>query len=282
MQSLARPSRHRGAYLSALAATALVLSAPDSHAQAPVAALSYADFADLALPAPIAAHVRIVRAVRLKDEQATEVPPGKTRFYVQADVVSLIKGPTGLPVRVAYLLDLPNNVDGRAPKLARKSEHLLFASEVEGRPGELRLAAADAHVPFDAAAGQQLRALLREAAAAGAAPRITGVGRSFHVPGSLPGESETQIFLLAADGQPISLNIIRRPGEEPIWAVALSEIVDDAAEPPRRNSLLWYRLACSLPQSLPRQSVAEGDAAAVQADYRLVLDSLGPCERTRG
>lgn len=265
-----------------LAATALALAAPESLAQVQPASPSYADLADLALPAPIAAHVRIARAVRLKDEQAQGVPAGKSRFYVQADIVSLIKGPSGLPVRVAYLLDLPNRPDGKAAKLERKSEHFVFASEVDGRPGELRLAAADAHIPFDAGSGQQLRELLREAALADAAPRITGVGRSFHVPGALPGEGETQIFLQAADGRPISLNVIRRPGEEPIWAVALSEIVDQAAEPPSRNSLLWYRLACSLPRSLPPQSVSEGSAQAVAADYRLVLDSLGPCERTRG
>jgi hypothetical protein len=66
--------------------------------------------------------------------------------------------------------------------------------------------------------------------------------------------------------------------------VALSEIVDEAAAPPAPNTLLWYRLACGLPRSLPRQSLAEADAegaAAIQADYRLVLERLGPCVRTR-
>jgi hypothetical protein len=78
---------------------------------------------------------------------------------------------------------------------------------------------------------------------------------------------------------------LRRPGERPRWSVALSEIVDEAATPPARETLLWYRLACALPATLPAQSLAEGtseqDAAAIRADYRLVLDSLGPCGRTR-
>jgi hypothetical protein len=129
-----------------------------------------------------------------------------------------------------------------------------------------------------------VRSLLREAARPDAPPRITGIGRAFHVPGSIPGESETQIFLQTADNRPVSLTILRRPGERPRWAVALSEIVDDAAEPPRPESLLWYRLACTLPPSLPAQSLRDSsrnEAAAIQADYRLVMERLGPCRRSR-
>ena len=78
--------------------------------------------------------------------------------------------------------------------------------------------------------------------------------------------------------------MLRRPGQTPQWAVALGEIVDEAAEPPARDTLLWYRLACTLPRALPRQSLADADPGtgpAIQADYRLVLDALGPCTRTR-
>ena len=71
------------------------------------------------------------------------------------------------------------------------------------------------------ATAERLRAIVREARAADAPPRITGIGRAFHVPGSLPGESETQIFLQTADSRPISLSVLRRPGEQPRWSVAL-------------------------------------------------------------
>jgi hypothetical protein len=129
-----------------------------------------------------------------------------------------------------------------------------------------------------------VRAILREASGAAPPPRIAGIGRAFHAPGSLPGESETQIFLQTAGGRPVSLNVLRRPGQTPLWSVALSEIVDDAAQPPAPDTLLWYRLACALPQALPQQSLADSDAASVRAirsDYRLVLDRLGPCRRSR-
>jgi hypothetical protein len=267
-------------------ASSLFLAAP-AESQGPLnpaALLSYADLADLALPAPVSAHLKVARAVALKGEQAAGVPAGKTRFYVEADVVSLIKSARGLPAKVSYLVDLPSDSSGRAPKLAKKSEYIVFAAPVPDRPGELRLTAADAQVPWSAAAVERVRQILKEAASADAAPRISGIGRAFHVPGSLPGESETQIFLQTSDGRPVSLNVLRRPGEQPRWAVALSEIVDDSAEPPKPNTLLWYRLACTLPRALPRQSLAEADsdqAGAIQADYRLVVQQLGPCARTR-
>ena len=265
---------------------ALLAAAPaDSQGPAAVPNPSFADLADLSLAAPIAAHVRLRRAVALKAAEAGNVPAGKSRFYVEADVVSLIKGADGLPARVSYLADLPLGANGKPPKLSKKSEFIILASPVTGRPGELRLVASDAQLPFTPDRAALVRAILREASSPDAPPRITGIGKAFHVPGSLPGESETQVFLQTADGRPISLSVLRRPGETPRWAFALGEMVDDAAEPPKPNSLLWYRLACTLPPSLPSHSLAEAEQeqrAAIQADYRLVIEQLGSCARSRG
>jgi hypothetical protein len=272
-------------FCAAAAAAWLIAAAPPVGESVPAGpALTYADLADLGLAAPVAAHVRIAKAVVLKGAQAAGARPGHARFYVESDLVSLIRGPQGLPARVAYVVDLPLDSKGKAPKLRKKSEYILLASAVPGRPGELRLIAPDAQIGWTAHRAETLRAIFREAAAADAAPRITGIGRAFHAPGSIPGESETQIFLQTQSGRPVSLNVLRRPGQNPHWSVSLSEIVDDAAEAPRPNSLLWYRLACTLPGSLPGQSLAESsgdEAQAIRADYRLVLQGLGPCARTR-
>jgi hypothetical protein len=268
----------------AIAVTAAFPANGESPAAPPQAALTYADLADLALAAPIAAHVRLVRSVALKPAEAGAVPPGRSRHFIEADVISLIRGAQGLPARVSYLADLPLGPKGKPAKLPKKSEHIVLAQSVAGRPGELRLVAPDAQLAFTPGVAEQLRSILREASAAAAPPRITGIGKAFHVRGSLPGESETQIFLQTADERPVSLSVIRRPGETPRWAVALSEIVDDAALPPQPNSLLWYRLACTLPRALPAQSLADagaGEAAAIQADYRLVIERLGSCARSR-
>jgi hypothetical protein len=274
-----------------VAAGAALLSggsyATDSQQQAAPAAppaLTYADAADRAVSAPIAAHVRVVRASALRERDAPGVRAGHRRFLVTADVVSLIRAPDALPARVSWLVDLPNDSRGRAARLPKRTELLVLAAPVAGRPGELRLAAPDAQLPYSAPLAERLRAIHRELAGGNPPPRITAVGRAFHVPGAIPGESETQIFLQTADQRPVSLSILRRPGEQPRWVVSLAEFVDENAAAPRAETLLWYRLACTLPRALPPQSMAAAsgeEARAIQADYRLVLQGLGPCTRTR-
>jgi hypothetical protein len=258
---------------------------PQAPGAAPAAsALTYADTADLALAAAVAAHVRVVRAAAVRERDATGVSPGYRRFLVEADVVSLIRAPAPLPARVRWLIDLPNDSRGRAARLPRRTELLVLASAVPDRAGELRLVAADAQLPYAAATAERVRAILREASQPNPAPRITAVGRAFHVAGAVAGESETQIFLQTANERPISLSVLRRPGEQPRWAASLGEIVDENAAAPRRDTLLWYRLACTLPRTLPQQSLAAAsapEAAAIAADYRLVIEALGPCTRTR-
>ncbi|MBX9729190.1 MAG: hypothetical protein K2X31_09805, partial [Sphingopyxis sp.] len=84
-------------------------------------------------------------------------------------------------------------------------------------------------------------------------------------------------------GDPVSLSILRRPGETPRWAVAFGEIVDESATVPQRRTLGWYRLACGLPPALPPASLAAmpgAEARATAEDYALVLRSLGACDRS--
>lgn len=271
--------------LRAAAGLLLVASqAAESQTDSPAPALTYADLADLAIAAPVAAHVRVARVERLREAEAPNAPPGHRRFLVEADIVALIRGPSGLPARIRYLVDLPNDSRGRPAELRRRSEWLLLASRSTVRPEELRLAAPDAQLAYTPELAERLRTVLREASASGAAPRITGIGRAFHVPGSLPGESETQFFLQTEGNRPISISVLRRPNEPPRWAVSLTEVIDEAAPSPARDTLLWYRLACSLPAELPRQSLSESsaeEARAIEADYRLVMESLGRCARNR-
>ena len=246
-------------------------------------ALSYADVADLVLGSPVILDATVRSASRIKGAEAANVAPGRTRFYVEADVTALIRGAGGVPPRIGYVVDLAPGPDGRLPKL-KKMRVLAFARSGAAASSQLQLSAPDGQQPWSAPLDATVRAVAAEAVSADTPPRITGVGNAFHVPGSLPGEGETQIFLSTADNRPVSLSVLTRPGEQRRWAVALSEVVDEAAAPPRPNSLLWYRLACGLPQSLPDHSTAElapDDATAAQDDYRFVLSSLGPCRRTR-
>ena len=55
----------------------LVLSGP-AESQIPARAPSYADLADLALAAPVAAEVRLTKVIHLKPKQTTNKPTKKT------------------------------------------------------------------------------------------------------------------------------------------------------------------------------------------------------------
>jgi hypothetical protein len=254
-----------------------------SPAVAAEAGPSYADLADLVIAAPVIADATIRSATRIKGAEAAGLVSGQSRFYVEADVAALIRGAGGLPPRIGYLLDIAPDARGRLPRL-KKMRVLLFARPVAATPGQLQLIAPDAQLGWSEALDARVRGVAREIVAADAPPVITGVGSAFHVPGALPGEGETQVFLTTADNRPVSLSVLRRPGERPRWAVALSEIVDDAAGPPARDTLLWYRLACSLPPELSARSTAAlepAEADAARTDYRVVVAALGACGRTR-
>lgn len=269
-----------------LAATAtLFLTTVDSSAQpAPAGAqFSYADLADRALPAPVALVVTVSEAIRLPTEQAPRLAPGFARLYVEATATRLIRGPADIPPQVRYLADVPLDAKGKVPKL-KKTQMLILARPVSGRSGELQLVSSDAQIPLTPEVERRVRAILTEAVRPDAPPVITGVASAFHVAGTIPGEGETQVFLTTVGNRPISLNILRRPGQQPVWSVALTEVVDEAAQPPERETLLWYRLACGLPAVLPGAALADLDsdaAAAARADYRYVREQLGACTRSR-
>jgi hypothetical protein len=268
---------------------ALALTSAASPAQPPGSSTaltapgySFADLADLASNAPTVIDAQIRSAIRLKPTEST-IPQGMARFYVEADARTLIRGAPGSPARFTYLADVPLDARGKPPKL-KKMRVLLLARPVPGKPGSIQLVAPHAQIPWSQSADTQLRAILGELTAANAAPHITGVRSAFYVPGTVQGEGETQIFLQTVTGNPVSISVIRRPGEIARWSVALGEIVDEAAGAPRPGSLLWFRLACSLPAALPDRAIDPGDpanAAQARADYQVVRDGLGPCTRQK-
>lgn len=279
------------ASLTALGAGITGVSAqPTPVATAPASPYSYADIADLATAAPMAIQARIASASALKPDRAPGVAAGHSRFYVEADVVSLIRGAGPLAARISYLVDLPNGANGKPAKLKKKQPVLLFAGPVAGAAagtnstGSVRLVAPDAQLPWDPATEARLRAILTELVKPGAPPAITGFANGFHVPGTLPGEGETQLFLDTATGEPMSLTILTSADGSRRWAAAFGEIVDGSAAVPPRDTLAWYRLACGLPRQLPLNKLAgtpPEDRRKAASDYAVVLGALGDCARTR-
>jgi len=244
---------------------------------------AYADLVDLADSAELVLRAKVRKMIRVEDARSPGLKPGHGRFYVQAETVALVTGTSGLGESLAYLVDLPLDSSGKPPKL-KKLDVLLFARSVPGRPGELQLVAPDAQLVWDVASEGRVRTVLGELIDPDAPGVVSGVREIIHVPGTLAGEGETQIFLATSDGSPASITVSHRAGLPPAWGASFTELVANVGSPPVRDTLEWYRLACFLPNSVPNNANhSESPASRSQAlaDYRFVLGDLGVCERKR-
>ncbi len=259
------------------------------HAQTPAAtpaaatsAPTYADLATLSEASELVIRAQIRRQTTLKPERAPDVAPGFARLYVEAQTIALIAGRSSVGGTLAYLVDVPLDAKGKVPKL-KKQEFVLFARSVPGRAGQLQLVSPTAQLAYTPELEARLRPILTELYAAdGAPPRITGISDALAVQGTLTGESETQIFLATENRSPVSITVLRRPGQQVQWGVSWGEIIDSSARPPQPETLRWYRLACALPAQLPSNAnlAREADERRLAAgDYAFVRQAIGPCER---
>lgn len=240
--------------------------------------VGYVALARLADASPQVLRVQVKKTTLIEAERAPDVPATMARLFVEAQVLNLIRGKAGVSESIRYLVDVPRDARGKVPKL-KKQQFLLFARP-GSRPGEVQLVSKDAHIPWTAANEAQVRTIVTDLVTPGAPPAIRGIREALHVRGNLQGEGETQIFLATANGDPVSITVLRRPGLAARWAVSLTEIVDEAAAPPRKGTLLWYRLACSLPAQIPARALVSdtpADNDLARRDYNFVLEQLGPC-----
>jgi hypothetical protein len=243
---------------------------------------TYADVAGLADAAGLVARVEIRDQAQVEPERAPGLAAGHARLYLEARTEALLYGSSVLGRDVTYLADVPLGANGKPPKLDER-RMLVFARPVAGSPTRLQLVGPNAQLPATPELEARVRTLAGQLAASDSPPRVTGIRDAMWVPGNLVGESETQLFLATKSGAPVTLSIVRRPGQETQWGVSWSEIVDQAARPPEKDTLEWYRLACFLPQTLPGNAVLSRDPqvrSEAAKDYALVVADLGPCART--
>lgn len=261
-------------------AAASPLSAQNAQNPAQAAPMpSYALVASRVIAAPLVVDARIRNATRVKPADAPGLSPGFARFYVEAQVQALIRGTASVPATVTFLTDVPLDAKGKAPKL-KKQRVIVFARPLPNQPGVLQLTGKESQFTWTPELDSLVRAISKEVLAADAPPAIRGVASAFHVPGTLPGEGETQIFLTTSSDAQISLQVLRRPGERPRWSVSTGDFIDESAGAPAKDTLLWYRLACGLPKALPMtalEAVEPDNARVAREDYQTVLRQLGPC-----
>lgn len=247
-----------------------------------VRTLSYSDVADLAAASPLVIKASVRKVSKVSIAPPDTASPPQDYLLVTARTAALIRGDQGVPPEIRFLMFPPSETDPLTFN-PRKVKSILVFARPGARPGEVRLVSRYAVRPATPDLEATTRTIVTELLRTDAPPAILAVGDAFHVPGTVAGEGETQIFLKTATGAPVSLSIVHRPGEPTRWGVALGEIVDETAVPPEKNTLLWYRLACALPQTLPAsatQTLPLADMEAAQRDYRFVLESLGRCDRT--
>lgn len=258
-------------------------TAQPTEAQSEASGLTYVDLVDLADSSQIVLIAQVKKIVRVEDKRAPGLTPGWGRFYITASTSALLSGESAIGESLAYLADLRLDDRGKPPKL-KKVAVLLFARSVPGRPGEIQLIARDAQMLHDPTIEARTREVLTQLVATDQPPTITGVRELIHVPGNLAGEGETQIFLGTDDGSAASITVRRYPDGTTAWGASFSELLADIGHPPAPGTLAWFKLACSLPNALPRDAnLSETPRARRQAeaDYRLVLGELGPCLRNR-
>lgn len=248
-----------------------------------VQSLTYADLADLVDPASVVVETKIRKQAVVEPERSPGLRPGWVRLYVEAKTQSLLAGKQGIGEQLRYLVDVPLGSNGRTPSF-KGATVIVFGYRVPSRPQDIQLVAPNAQLLSSEPLKERLRPLLADFFAPDAPSRITGIRDVLWVPGNLAGESETQLFLKTDGEAPALVSVIRRPGQEPVWGASWSELVDEGAGPPERDTLPWYRLACFLPARLPPEAHLSHDANArlrADLDYRLVMEQLGPCQRTR-
>ncbi|MEO8723726.1 MAG: hypothetical protein ABI395_09440 [Sphingobium sp.] len=241
----------------------------------------YADIADLTIGAPLVITGRVKSVKIIKGVTENAPTEGYARALITTQVLALIRGEGGIAPEIRYLVDIKTLANGRIGKLKNQSV-LIFAKPAD-RTGFVQLVSRNAQMVWSKEREETARAVTAELLKNDAPPRILAVGDAFYNPGTVTGEGETQIFLKTATGAPVSLSVLRRPGQPPKWGVSLGELVDDTALPPERNTLLWYRLACSLPGNLPDNSVrglSGSDTEAARIDYSFIIHALGTCGRT--
>ena len=272
---LARATMLAGLAFSAAAPGAVVAK---NMVQEPVVP-TYAHVADLATGASTVAVVQVKSIATVPPERAPGLKEGESRYYVEAESRSLVRGDSGLGRQVNFVID-GSSEKSRRP-VVKKHDYIVFGS-VDGRIDMLQLLSSDSILPWSKESEALTREIIAELLSPNAPPSVTRIESAFYVAGVVEGEGESQIFLETSNKQPISLSIIRRPDEQPLFNTALGEVVGDIAEMPSPNTLLWYRLACGLPADLPSDSVAglsPNAAQSAQRDYAAFMAALGTCAR---
>jgi hypothetical protein len=256
-------------YYSAFFAAALLVLTLPARAEP-----GFVDVADLTIAAPVIVQAIVTRIERVSDRDSPGLAPGRARLLITAAVDAAIIAPGPVPPKLVWLWDAA--LDSRGNYDKSKNQQIIAWLAVPDQNGETRLVSANAQLPWTSALAAQVREIATQARS-GRVPKITGVTNGFRAVGTVPGESESQFFLSTPGGRSATMVVTTQPGMARQVTVSSGNVIDQSAAPIQTGTLLWYRLACSLPAKLPIS--AGGNDPALAADWQGAMTSLGPCVR---
>ena len=165
--------------------------------------VSYADVADLASAAPLIAKARIRSVKDVRIAGANPGDPARTYHLITARVDSLIRGTGGIAPQVRFLV-APAEGIANSPVVRRwrRGATVLIFALPAAQPGQVQLVSRNALQPWSAGIEATTRAVVTEMLGPNPVPAVLEVGDAFHVPGTVQGEGETQIFLKTVTGAP--------------------------------------------------------------------------------
>jgi hypothetical protein len=239
-----------------------------------VSGTGYVTLVDLTLAAPVIVRATISRSQRISPRDAPGLAPGMLRLLITANVDAALTATAAVPPTLSWLRDVPLPARGRGPDL--RDEQVLAWLQSPDAEGRTSLLPGPSMQPWAAPLEATIRTIATQSLG-GKVPIVTGVSNGFRVPGTVPGEAESQFFLITQGGKPLTMVVLDRPGQRRQIQVSSSDIIDESATSVEPETLLWYRLACALPQVLP--SAAGGGDPALAGAWSSAIASLGMCAR---
>lgn len=229
----------------------------------------YADLVELTQQAPVILRGQIIESARLKGEDAADNPPPGVRRLVTLRASAVLKATDITPQDVKYLVDwVPADGGTEAPPL-RGAQVLVFLRPSPTRDDFYSLVQRNGQIGATSQAEAEIRAVLGD----GQAPYLRSLSIT-GVAGAFDWGDRVQFLLDSSDRQRLSLDA--RP-DGALTLVFDEATGEQASVAPR--TLLWYKLACTLPAKLPPAIVrdyATKTFKPAQA-YGALLNTLGPC-----
>jgi hypothetical protein len=266
-----------------LFATGAIAAPPPVPAPVP-AAQSYATLARLYLVSPIVARAQVRAEAKIGRKESALLPPlpaGQGRQWLTIDVQNVLKAPAALPARIGLLWQGPLDPGNKLPKWRKKSL-ILFMTSAASPGGATSYGMSEVGAAFGWTDGDE--ALLRQIASEASDPAKLGLAirslRSAFVTladGDTSGRYVHFLFQTAV-GQPLVAIVDQQRNQ---WRLRTTTTdLDQDATPVLPGTLLWYHLACGLPQTPPeaatRQATTEESQLAAAA-WTAMLATLGPC-----